>query len=140
MLDKKYILENVDLVQKNCDNRGVKANVSLYADLEKQCRSLQQEIEEHARQANQVSKSIGKAKDDTVRYAERQAQPRSRVAVQGGRGGAPGNFPSAPELVSFPHGHLSACRKLLIETNRDYTISIPAPVRSAIGPPSSALR
>ena len=72
MLDKKYILENVDLVQKNCDNRGVKANVSLYADLEKQCRSLQQEIEEHARQANQVSKSIGKAKDEAEREQRKE--------------------------------------------------------------------
>ncbi|QDS97891.1 serine--tRNA ligase [Adhaeretor mobilis] len=67
MLDKKFILDNVELVQKNCDNRGAKANVARFAELETNCRELQQEIEELSRQANVVSKSIGKAKDDAER-------------------------------------------------------------------------
>ena len=67
MLDKKNILENTDLVQKNCDNRGVKVNVGRYVELESQRRALQQEIEELSRQANLVSKSIGKTQDDAER-------------------------------------------------------------------------
>ena len=67
MLDKKFILENAELVQKNCDVRGVKADITRYVDLEKQCRELQKEVEELSRQANLVSKSIGKAKDDAER-------------------------------------------------------------------------
>jgi len=72
MLDKRFILENPAIVQKNCDVRGVKADVSRYVELETQCRELQQEIEELSRQANQVSKSIGKAKDDAEREARKE--------------------------------------------------------------------
>jgi seryl-tRNA synthetase len=71
MLDKRFILENVELVQRNCDDRGVKADVARYAQLETQCRTLQQEIEELSRQANVVSKSIGQAKDDAERNARK---------------------------------------------------------------------
>ncbi len=67
MLDKRFILENPELVQKNCTDRGVKADVARFVDLEKQCRQLQQSIEELSRQANVVSKSIGKAKDEAER-------------------------------------------------------------------------
>jgi len=67
MLDKRFILENPELVQKNCTDRGVKTDVARYVDLENQCKQLQQSIEELSRQANVVSKSIGKAKDDAER-------------------------------------------------------------------------
>ncbi len=76
MLDKKFILENADAVQQNCDRRGVKADVARYVRLETDCRTLQQEIEELARQANVVSKSIGKAKDDAERET-RKAEGRT---------------------------------------------------------------
>jgi len=72
MLDKKFILANVDLVQKNCDDRGVKADVARYVSLETQCREIQQEIEEMSRQANAVSKSIGAAKDDAEREQRKE--------------------------------------------------------------------
>ena len=67
MLDKKFILENANLVQQNCEHRGVKADVARYVTLETECRQLQQQIEDLARQANVVSKSIGKAKDEAER-------------------------------------------------------------------------
>ncbi len=67
MLDKRFILDNTELVQTNCEHRGVKADVLRYVALETECRQLQQEIEELSRQANVVSKSIGKAKDDAER-------------------------------------------------------------------------
>ena len=72
MLDPRFILENVELVQENCDIRGVKADVARYAALETQRRELQQEVEEISRQANAVSKSIGKAKDEAEREARKE--------------------------------------------------------------------
>ena len=67
MLDKRFILDNVDLVQKNCEVRGVKADVGRFAELEVKRREIQSEVEELNRKANEVSKSIGKAKDETER-------------------------------------------------------------------------
>ncbi len=78
MLDRRFILENVDLVQQNCEIRGVKADVPRFAQLETERRTLQQEIEELSRQANAVSKSIGKAKDDAERESRKQEGRRLR--------------------------------------------------------------
>ncbi|WP_442482509.1 serine--tRNA ligase [Aeoliella sp. SH292] len=72
MLDRRFIIENVELVQENCNIRGVKADVARFAVLENQRRALQQEVEELSRQANEVSKSIGKAKDDAEREARKE--------------------------------------------------------------------
>lgn len=72
MLDRRFIFENVELVQKNCDIRGVKADVARFASLEGERRELQQEVEQLARRANEVSKSIGKAKDDAEREARKE--------------------------------------------------------------------
>jgi seryl-tRNA synthetase len=78
MLDKRFILDNVELVQRNCDERGVRADVARYAQLELQCRKLQQEIEELSRQGNVVSKSIGQAKDEAARAAAKDEGRRLR--------------------------------------------------------------
>lgn len=72
MLDKRFILDNPEVVQQNCDDRGMRADVPRYVQLETQCRALQQEIEELSRQANVVSKSIGQAKDDAERDARKE--------------------------------------------------------------------
>src|SRR4026209_1063893 len=78
MLDKRFILENPQLVQQNCDHRGVKVDVARFADLESQRRKLQAEVEELPRLANQVSKSIGQAKDDAEREAPKDEGRRLR--------------------------------------------------------------
>jgi len=67
MLDKKFILENAAQVQKNCTDRGVTVDLDRYVVLETERRQLQQSVEELSRQANLVSKSIGKAKDAAER-------------------------------------------------------------------------
>ena len=72
MLDTRFILENIETVQKNCDDRGVKVDVARFAELETERRALQQEVEELNRQANAVSKTIGKAKDDAEREARKE--------------------------------------------------------------------
>jgi seryl-tRNA synthetase len=71
MLDKRFILENAQTVQENCDRRGVKVDVARFVELESQRRKLQSEVEELSRMANQVSKSIGQAKDDAEREARK---------------------------------------------------------------------
>ncbi len=78
MLDKRFILENVELVQTNSDNRGVKVDVSRFAELETERRKLQTEVEELNRQANQVSKSIGQAADDAERQQRKDEGRRLR--------------------------------------------------------------
>ena len=78
MLDKRFILENAEVVQENCNRRGVKADVARFVDLESQRRKLQSELEDLSRLANQVSKSIGQAKDDTEREARKDEGRRLR--------------------------------------------------------------
>jgi seryl-tRNA synthetase len=78
MLDKRFILENAQIVQENCNRRGVKVDVDRFVELESQRRKLQAEIEELSRLANQVSKSIGQAKDDAEREARKDEGRRLR--------------------------------------------------------------
>ena len=72
MLDRKFIVENADLVDQNCVNRGVKVDVHRFVQLEETRRLLQIEVEELNRKANEVSKSIGKAKDPAEREARKE--------------------------------------------------------------------
>ncbi|MEX1223208.1 MAG: serine--tRNA ligase [Pirellulales bacterium] len=67
MLDRKFIVENVDLVKQNCANRGVTVDVDRFLDLEEQRKAKQAEAEDFNRRANEVSKSIGQAKDNEQR-------------------------------------------------------------------------
>ncbi len=67
MLDRKYILENTETVKQNCANRGVPVDVDRFVDLETQRRNLQAEVEDLNRRANDVAKSIKKAKDQAER-------------------------------------------------------------------------
>jgi seryl-tRNA synthetase len=72
MLDRKFIVANADLVHQNCINRGVKVDVHRFVQLEETRRLFQMEIEELNRKANEVSKSIGKAKDKAEREARKE--------------------------------------------------------------------
>tara|TARA_R110002049_G_scaffold2750_2_gene21398 strand:- start:102814 stop:104088 length:1275 start_codon:yes stop_codon:yes gene_type:complete len=69
MLDRKFIVQNLDLVQQNCDRRGVKVELGRIVELEKKRMEKLQLAQQLNQQANETSKGIGKAKDD----AERQA-------------------------------------------------------------------
>jgi seryl-tRNA synthetase len=62
MLDRKYILENAELVKVNCVNRGVKLDIDRFVELESLRKEKQLQVDDLNRQANEVSKSIGKAK------------------------------------------------------------------------------
>jgi seryl-tRNA synthetase len=72
MLDRKFILENVDAVKQNCKNRHVTADVDRFVALETQRKSLQQELEKLQTEANNVSKAIFQAKSDDERNAKKE--------------------------------------------------------------------
>jgi len=78
MLDRKFILENAELVKANCRNRNVPTDVDRFIDLETQRRDLQAQVEDLNRQANELSKSIGKAKDPAEREQRKEEGRRLR--------------------------------------------------------------
>ncbi|MEC9095472.1 MAG: serine--tRNA ligase, partial [Planctomycetota bacterium] len=85
MLDRKFIIENAEAVAKNCELRGVTADVVRLVALEGQRRELLQQTEELNRQANEVSKSIGQAGSDEereTRKAEGRALREQKDAAQ----------------------------------------------------------
>jgi seryl-tRNA synthetase len=71
MLDRRFIVENVEAVRANCTNRGVRVDVDRCVELDAACREMQQQVEALRRQANAVSKSIGKAPDEETREARK---------------------------------------------------------------------
>jgi seryl-tRNA synthetase len=72
MLDRKFIVENAEQVQQNCRNRNVTADVRQLVELEARRRDLLVEVQELNRLANEVSKSIGKAKDAEEREQRKE--------------------------------------------------------------------
>ena len=80
MLDRKFIIENLDAVKANCRNRGVTAEVDQLAKLEASRREKLVLLEQFNRQANEVSKSIGQAKDAAERDQRKEEGRRLRDA------------------------------------------------------------
>lgn len=71
MLDRKFIVENAALVKENCARRKSPADVDRFVALETERREQQSRLDELNRQANEVSKSIGKAKDANERESRK---------------------------------------------------------------------
>ncbi len=69
MLDRKYIVENVEAVKKNCAARGARVDVDALVELEGKRRAKQNDVQELNRQANETSKLIGKANSEEERAA-----------------------------------------------------------------------
>ena len=63
MLDRRFIVENAAVVKQNCLNRGVTCDVDRFLELEGKRKALLLQVEDFNRQANEVAKTIGKAKD-----------------------------------------------------------------------------
>ena len=72
MLDRKFIVENAELVKQNCRNRNVQVDIDRFLSLDEERKALQVELEQLNRQSNEVSKSIGKAKDAAEREARKE--------------------------------------------------------------------
>jgi len=81
MLDRKFIVENAEEVQQNCINRGVDVDVARFVELESKRHDIQAEVEDLNRQANQISKSIGNAKDEAEREAQKEEGRRLRAKI-----------------------------------------------------------
>lgn len=78
MLDRKFIVDNAESVKQNCANRGSHAEIDRLVELELKRREKLQEVQELNRQANEVSKTIGKAKTDAEREARKEEGRRLR--------------------------------------------------------------
>ncbi|MHB8901931.1 MAG: serine--tRNA ligase [Thermoguttaceae bacterium] len=62
----------MEAVRRNCANRGVPSDLDRFVALETERKAKQTEVEQLNRKANEVSKSIGKAKDEAEREARKQ--------------------------------------------------------------------
>ncbi len=78
MLDRRFVIENAELVKANCARRGVVADVDRLLALDAQRRARQAELDELNRRANQVARSIGKAADPAQRDACKEEGRRLR--------------------------------------------------------------
>jgi seryl-tRNA synthetase len=67
MLDRKFVLENLEAVRQNCVNRNVSVDLTGLIELESQRKRKLQEVQDLNTAANTVSKSIGGAKDTAER-------------------------------------------------------------------------
>ena len=67
MLDRKYIVQNEEVVKENCKRRGVECDIDQLVALESDRLAKLQLAEDLNRQANEVSKKIGPAKDNEER-------------------------------------------------------------------------
>ncbi|MGL6196399.1 MAG: serine--tRNA ligase [Thermoguttaceae bacterium] len=72
MLDRKYILENIELVKKNCENRGVKVELDEFLPLESKRKEKQTLVERLNADANAVSKMIGQMKTPEEKEAKKE--------------------------------------------------------------------
>ena len=78
MLDRKFILENLEAVKLNCKNRNVVADVDRFVELETKRREIQREVESLNQQSNAAAKAIGKCATPEEREAKKQEGKRLR--------------------------------------------------------------
>ena len=81
MLDRKFVVDHLAAVRENCARRGAKADVDRFVAIEAERRAKQLEVEQYNRQANEISKTIGKAKDEAERKARKAEGRRLREQV-----------------------------------------------------------
>jgi seryl-tRNA synthetase len=67
VLDLKYIRENAKAVEENCRNRGIEADVGLVVELADRRSVLIQESNELKQRQNEITKSIGRERDEDAR-------------------------------------------------------------------------
>ncbi len=82
MLDRRFIVENAELVKRNCANRGARIDVDRFVELEQSRKARLIEVEELNHKANEVSKSIGKAKDQAERESRKEQGRQLRQQTQ----------------------------------------------------------
>ena len=78
MLDRKFIVENIEAVKQNCTNRNLNVDVDRLVELEADRRVKLQQVQDLNTESNAKSKLIGGAKDD----AERESLKESAKALR----------------------------------------------------------
>ena len=73
MLDRKFILDHIDEVRRNCANRNVVADVDRFVELEGIRKEKQRTLEELNKEANAIAKSIGSAPTPEAREERKNA-------------------------------------------------------------------
>lgn len=63
MIDFKFITQNSDAIQKNCDRRGVKADIAKLIEIHHLKNQLLQKVESNRCRQNEIAQSIPKEKD-----------------------------------------------------------------------------
>jgi seryl-tRNA synthetase len=81
VLDRRFVAENIDLVAANCTLRGATADVVRFAELDRLRRQFQADIDRLNQEAGQVSRSIGKAVDESEREARKAEGRRLREEI-----------------------------------------------------------
>ena len=86
MLDRKFVLENLEAVRENCRRRNVQVDLDQFVQLEQKRRELDRQLQQLNRQANEVSRSIGKAppekREEIKEQGRRLRQQRDQVQEQ----------------------------------------------------------
>ena len=72
MLDRKFIVDNVAAVKKNCADRHVEVNVERLVELEMTRREKQRELEKLNQESNVLAKAIGKCATNEEREAKKE--------------------------------------------------------------------
>lgn len=67
MLDRKFILANIESVKQNCLDRGVECDIDQLVQLDDRRKDLDAQVQDLNRQANETAKMIGKTKDPDQR-------------------------------------------------------------------------
>ena len=112
MLDRKFIVDNVELVKLNCRNRNAPADVDRFVALEAERRTLQSQLDEANRKANETARSIGKAppekreglKEEGRRIREEAAEIQQKLDRDHGRIGRDRAGDSQPLAPRRPGG------------------------------------
>jgi len=67
MLDRKFVLSNLEAVQQNCVERGVQCDLTQLLSLEQQRKAADTEAQEYNRRANEIAKGMGGLQDPQQR-------------------------------------------------------------------------
>lgn len=81
MLDRKYVVENAQAVAENCRLRNSPADVAQFVELDQARKATQTQVDDLNRQANEISKTIGQAKDPAEREVRKEEGRRLRELV-----------------------------------------------------------
>ncbi len=69
MLDRRFIVENLDAVRQNCLDRGMTVDLDRFVELDEARKAADQALQDLNRRSNEVAKTIGQAKDADEREA-----------------------------------------------------------------------